>query len=133
MNAAAIADAAAQVERLAADLDVDVEWSDTASAVAWRRKRRIRCGPIRGQVSYLTALHELGHIAIRPEPPLRLSQEAAAWRWALAQSREDPTRATWRRILAYLDAYAARVERRPGMIRPPDFDAFHAEIARAAG
>jgi hypothetical protein len=100
---------------------------------AQRQKRYIKIPPIRGQVTYMLALHEIGHIAIRPEPPLRLAQEAAAWRWALANCLDDLTTATWRSILRCLDSYAARQSRWKGMKTSPEFDQLQAEVREAVG
>ena len=82
-----------------------------------RRRRRVKIPAIRGQVSYLVALHELGHIAVKPEPVLRLDQEVAAWEWALANTLDEPTLATWRSILRCLESYEERAERWSSMKR----------------
>lgn len=72
---------------------------------------------IRSLRSYLVALHEIGHV-IGPNPRLRLDQEVAAWDWALAHSRFEPTDACWRMIGRALGSYVARAVRRPGMRLP---------------
>jgi hypothetical protein len=100
--------------------------------IAYRRRREITIPPIKGQVTYLLALHELGHIAIRPEPPLRLAQEAAAWRWALANTIEEPTPATYRSILRCLHGYRQRQQRWASMKESPEVDALIAEIEPVA-
>ena len=93
------------------------------SGLAYRRKRRITIAPILGQVSYLIALHELGHV-LGPNPGLRLAQEAAAWKWALDHSIVEPTPASYRSIVRRLDSYGRRAERWANMKRPPEFDEF---------
>ena len=81
----------------------------------------------------MVALHEIGHIAVRPEPPLRLAQEAAAWRWALANCLDDLTTATWRSILRCLDSYEKRQARWASMKTSPEFDELQAEVRAVVG
>jgi len=99
--------------------------------IAYRRERKITIPEVRGQVSYLTALHELGHV-VGPRPKLRLSQEVAAWRWALDVALDEPTPAAWRSILRALESYARRSARWQSMQRPADFDAFLDYVRAAA-
>lgn len=96
--------------------------------IAYRKDRRVTIPEIRGQVSYLVALHEIGHIVIRPEPPLRLQQEAAAWRWALDNSIVEPTLATWRSIFRSLEGYRQRQMRWASIKTAPEFDLLHREV-----
>lgn len=86
-------------------------------AIRWRGGRReISIPPIRGQVSYFIALHEIGHLVGRGRSAPRLESEANAWLWALEQSRVEPTRATLRsisrRLRGYLEWARARQYRR---------------------
>ena len=48
-----------------------------------RRTTAIRIPPVRGQVTYFIALHEVGHLIGPGRSGTRLEKEAAAWRWAL--------------------------------------------------
>lgn len=102
---------------------VDVELADGRRAVAYRavpsrgRRARIRVPEIRGQVTYFTALHELGHLLSPGNRSLRqLEAEADAWRWALATALVRPTPATARRIRTKLLTYyrRARIRRAQG-------------------
>src|SRR5438034_9973385 len=62
------------------------------------RRQLIRTPAVRGQVSYFIALHEIGHLVGPGRSGTRLEKEAAAWRWALANSVVYPTETTRRRI-----------------------------------
>jgi hypothetical protein len=77
------------------------------------RRARVVVPPVRGQVSYLVALHELGHVLSRGNASLRqLEREADAWRFALRHSLVEPTAATARSLLRSLDSYLRRAEAR---------------------
>ena len=83
------------------------------------RQLEIRVPPVRGQVSYFVALHEIGHLVGPGRGGRRLESEAAAWRFALAVSLVEPTDATRRRIGARLRSYVAWAQRRSRRRRPP--------------
>jgi hypothetical protein len=83
------------------------------------RRRLIRIPEIRGQVSYFVALHEIGHHVGPGRSGTRLEKEAAAWRWALANSLVPPTEATRRRLGARLRSYVRWAESRRHRRRPP--------------
>lgn len=94
---------------------VEVEIADGRRAVAYRampsrgRRARIRVPGIRGQVTYFTALHELGHLLSPGNRSLRqLDAEADAWRFALSVALVAPSPATARRIRAKLLTYHHR-------------------------
>jgi hypothetical protein len=84
-----------------------------------RRTIAIRIPPVRGQVTYLVALHEIGHLVGPGRSGPRLEKEAAAWRWALAASLVEPTDACRRRIGRRLRSYVAWAELRQHRRRPP--------------
>jgi hypothetical protein len=91
------------------------------------RRRLIRTPAVRGQVSYFIALHEIGHLVGPGRSGTRLEKEAAAWRWALANSAVHPTETTRRRIGARLRSYVSWAElrqhrRRPPVLPPPASD-----------
>lgn len=80
---------------------------------------------IRGQVSYLVALHEIGHLIGPGRSAPRLESEANAWAWALDVSCVEPTAASLRSIGKRLDGYlrwaqARQHRQRPPRIPPPD-------------
>jgi len=92
------------------------------------RVRLIRVPPIRGQVSYFVALHEIGHLVGAGRSGRRLEKEAAAWTWALANSRVAPTDATRRRLGAKLRSYVTWAELRRHRKRPPVLPAAESEF-----
>lgn len=122
----------AHVRTLASRHDVEIVHRHGGRGIAYRRTRTITIPEIRGQVTYLIAMHEIGHIAVRPEPKLRLSQEVAAWQWALDNSAIEPTAATYRSIVRRLESYARRAAHWKSMQRPPEFDEFLDRMREAA-
>src|SRR5262249_11430093 len=95
-------------------------------AIRWRGGRlEIAIPPIRGQVSYFIALHEIGHLVGGGRSAPRLESEANAWLWALQNSAVEPTPATKRsisrRLRGYLEWARNRQHRRiPPRIPPRD-------------
>jgi hypothetical protein len=55
-------------------------------------------------LTYLVALHEIGHL--QQDCSEEQVDEAAAWRWAIEQSREPITADDWAEILWRLRTYA---------------------------
>jgi hypothetical protein len=84
-----------------------------------RRTIAIRIPPVRGQVTYFVALHEIGHLVGPGRSGTRLEKEAAAWRFALRQARVEPTDACRRRIGRRLRSYVTWAELRQHRRRPP--------------
>ena len=86
-----------------------------------RRERRleIRVPPVRGQVSYFVALHEIGHLVGAGRSGRRLEREEAAWRFAFAEALVHPTYVTRRRIGKRLRSYVTWAELRSNRRRPP--------------
>jgi hypothetical protein len=84
-----------------------------------RRTTAIRIPPVRGQVTYFVALHEIGHLIGPGRSGTRLEKEAAAWRWALAETLVEPTDACRRRIGTRLRSYVIWAEHRQHRRRPP--------------
>jgi hypothetical protein len=84
-----------------------------------RRTIAIRIPPVRGQVTYFVALHEIGHLVGRGRSGTRLEREAAAWRFALRESRVQPTDACRRRLGRRLRSYVTWAELRQHRRRPP--------------
>ena len=83
------------------------------------RRLEIRIPPVRGQVSYFIALHEIGHLVGHGRSGRRLESEAAAWRFALSTALVAPTDATRRRMGKRLRSYVIWAERRSGRRQPP--------------
>jgi hypothetical protein len=84
-----------------------------------RRTTAIRIPPVRGQVTYFVALHEIGHLIGPGRSGTRLEKEAAAWRWGLHESVVEPTDACRRRIGRRLRSYVTWAELRQYLRRPP--------------
>jgi hypothetical protein len=84
-----------------------------------RRTIAIRIPPVRGQVTYFVALHEIGHLVGPGRSGTRLEKEAAAWRFALRQARVEPSDACRRRIGRRLRSYVTWAELRQHRPRPP--------------
>ena len=95
-------------------------------AIRWRGGRReISIPPIRGQVSYFIALHEIGHLVGKGRSAPRLESEANAWLFALEHTVVEPTPATLRsiskRLRGYLEWARNRQHRRvPPRVPPRD-------------
>ena len=125
---------AARLEQHALALAAEhgVELVYRGRGLAYRRLRRVTVPPIRGRMSCLVALHELGHVA-GPNPRLRLEQEVAAWQWALAHTIVEPTQANYRSVARALDSYRLRAGRRRGMRTPPAFLAYLEHVRALAG
>jgi hypothetical protein len=83
------------------------------------RRLEIRVPPVRGQVSYFVALHEIGHLVGAGRGGRRLESEAAAWRFALHEALVAPTDATRRRIGRRLRSYVTWAQLRARRRRPP--------------
>ena len=83
------------------------------------RRLAIRVPPVRGQVTYFVALHEIGHLVGPGRSGTRLEKEAAAWRWALASGAVRPSDACRRRIGKRLRSYVTWAELRRHRARPP--------------
>ena len=83
------------------------------------RRLEIRVPPIRGQVSYFVALHEIGHLVGSGRSGRRLESEAAAWRFALSHALVAPTDSTRRRLGKRLRSYVTWAEQRARRRRPP--------------
>jgi hypothetical protein len=89
-------------------------------AIRWRGGRlEISIPPIRGQVSYFIALHEIGHLVGPGRSKPRLESEANAWLWALENSAVEPTQATLRSISRRLRGYLEWARNRQHRRVPP--------------
>jgi hypothetical protein len=86
---------------------------------AGRRRPGIRIPPIKSQVTYAVALHELGHLLGPGRSGTRLEKEAAAWRWALANSIVPLSDHARRSAGSRLRSYVTWAELRQHRMRPP--------------
>lgn len=111
----------AHVEELCAEHGIELVGSSARGRAIRRRGGRLEIAipPIRGQVSYFIALHEIGHLVGRGRSAPRLEAEANAWLWALEQTAVKPTEATLRSISKRLRGYLAWAENRQYRRVPP--------------
>lgn len=111
----------AHVERLCTEHGIELTGSSARGrAIRWRGGGlEISIPPIRGQVSYFVALHEIGHLIGPGRSAPRLEAEANAWVWALRNSAFEPTPATRRSIVKRLRGYLAWAENRQYRRVPP--------------
>ena len=111
----------AHVEELCAEHGIELTGSSARGrAIRWRGGRlEISIPPIRGQVSYFIALHEIGHLVGRGRSKPRLESEANAWVWALQNAAFEPTDATLRSISKRLNGYLAWAQNRQYRRVPP--------------
>lgn len=109
------------VEELCAEHGIELTGASARGrAIRWRGGRlEISIPPIRGQVSYFIALHEIGHLVGRGRSAPRLEAEANAWVWALDNAAFEPTDATLRSISKRLDGYLQWARNRQYRRVPP--------------
>ena len=86
---------------------------------AGRRQPGIRIPPVRSQITYAVALHEIGHLLGPGRSGTRLEKEAAAWRWALANSTVELSDHARRSAGRRLRSYVTWAEYRQHRMRPP--------------
>lgn len=110
----------AHITRICAENGIEISGNSRGKAIRWRGGRReISIPPVRGQVSYFVALHELGHLIGAGRSAPRLEAEANAWIWALEKTAFEPTGATLRAISKRLRGYLAWARNRQHRQRPP--------------
>lgn len=61
--------------------NITVEWKDNTAGRAWRKIKKVRLSPIKTDITYAIALHEIGHIAGK-QGKHRMDKEVNAWIWA---------------------------------------------------
>jgi hypothetical protein len=93
--------------------------SHSRGGSACRRARHVRFRPVRSEVTYAVALHEIGHVVGRGRSAPRLQAEAAAWVWALENALPDAVgerfRGQVRRSLGSYLRWALARGAKPGM------------------
>ena len=111
----------AHVEDLCRQYGIQLAGSSARGrAIRWRGgKLEISIPPIRGQVSYFIALHEIGHLVGKGRSAPRLESEANAWIFALENSVVEPTPATLRSISRRLHGYLEWARNRQYRRVPP--------------
>ena len=111
----------AHIEDLCREYGIELAGSSARGrAIRWRGGRlEISIPPIRGQVSYFIALHEIGHLVGKGRSAPRLEAEANAWLFALENCVVEPTGATKRSISRRLEGYLAWARNRQHRRVPP--------------
>ena len=118
----------AHVLAICLENEVDWEWRGRRGYAQYAHPRKgeaavVTLPPVKGQMTYFVALHELGHVLSPGNRYMRqLEREADAWRWAFANSEEEPTQATLRGVKRRLAGYLARAIRRGFYVPPQDSD-----------
>lgn len=101
---------AAHIAQLAKLHAIEIAPRASYGGRAFKRTRRVCLRPIRSQVTYAVALHEIGHVAGR-QPRTRLDREAAAWIWARSNAIFW-TDAMQAKMMDCLRSYARKAERK---------------------
>jgi hypothetical protein len=96
---------AEHIESLCQEHEITVE-SHSSGGRAWKKGRRIKIRPVKSDITYFVALHEIGHI-LHPDAGrgLRLHKEAHAWDWAIKNSIVPVSAAVSKMIFRSLDSY----------------------------
>lgn len=113
---------AEHIARLCTVYGIDMR-AHSSGGRACRRSRTIWIRPVRSDVTYIVALHELGHILAKQHHG-RVTDEAAAWQWAMDNAYGDVSDHAWRTAAKALRGYVrwaqvriARAERTRGHLR----------------
>lgn len=109
---------AAHVAAISERYAITVTHNTTGRGFAWKKLRKIRVPPVRSDVTYFIALHEIGHI-VAPGAGggrnIRLVEEALVWQWAMQNALAPPSVRVRRMIHRSLSSYMKRARRRRGM------------------
>ena len=73
---------AEHIARICKIEDINVERS-SRNGRAWRGMRAIEIPPVKSEITYALALHEIGHILNKRQSGTRLDKEVGAWEWAI--------------------------------------------------
>jgi hypothetical protein len=118
---------AEHIERICKIEDIEIA-SHSRGGRAYRRSRRIKIRPVKSEITYAIALHEIGHILGRRQSGTRLDQEVGAWEWAMEHAHRW-TLPMSRKMQECLRSYMAKVERSPHMRKPASDHPIHALIS----
>jgi hypothetical protein len=122
-------DIAKHIEELCAEHQIAILSRSSHGGRASKRDRTISIKPVKTQRTYITALHEIGHLIGRGRSGTRLQQEAAAWQYVLDTSIVALAPGSYRAILRFLTTYlkaSVRAARRKTgrYVLPKDDDRF---------
>jgi hypothetical protein len=109
------------IDELCFDYDIELVGSSRRGRAIRERggRKSISIPEVKGQVSYLIALHEVGHLVGPGRSAPRLEAEANAWLFALEHTIVEPTEATWRSIRNRLRGYLEWARNRQHRKYPP--------------
>jgi hypothetical protein len=105
------ADIAKHIEELCAKHQIAILNRSSHGGRASKSNRTISIKPVKTQRTYVTALHEIGHIVGRGRSGTRLQKEAAAWLYVLDTSVVALSPETYRAMLRFLSTYLKASER----------------------
>lgn len=114
---------AEHIERICKIEDIQIA-SHTHGGRAFRRNRLIKIRPVKSEITYAVAMHEIGHILGPRQSGTRIDKEVGAWEWAIKHAhRWTPPMS--RKMRSCLQSYLAKIERSPHMRKPsPDHPVF---------
>lgn len=117
-------DNAAHIARICKIEDITIE-SHSRGGRAYRRKRLIKIRPVKSDITYAVALHEIGHILGPRQSGTRLDKEVGAWEWAIEHANHWtlPMAGTMKRCL---QSYLTKAARSPRMRQPASDHPIHA-------
>ncbi len=95
---------------------------------AYRRKRLVKIRPVKSEITYAVALHEIGHILGKRQSGTRLDREVGAWEWAIEHAIRW-TLPMSRKMKGCLQSYMAKVARSPHMRKPEPNHPIHQFLA----
>jgi hypothetical protein len=104
-------DIARHIEELCEKHQITILNRSSHGGRASKRDRTISIKPVKTQRTYITALHEIGHIVGRGRSGTRLQKEAAAWQYVLDTSIDSLTPGTYGSMLRFLTTYLKASER----------------------
>lgn len=114
------------IDRICKIEDIQIE-SHSRGGRAYRRSRRIKIRPVKSEITYAIALHEIGHILGPRQSGTRLDKEVGAWEWAIEHAVHW-TLPMAQKMRACLESYMAKVERSPHMRKSSEDHPIHAML-----
>lgn len=111
-----ISQAAAHVARIADENGIEIS-GHSSGGRAYRKSRKIKIRPIKSEITYAIAMHELGHV-LGEQRGRRIDKEVQAWEWAEANALFWTTlmREKKRDCLQSYIAWAERKQERCGRV-----------------
>ncbi len=117
---------AAHIRKVCIVESIEVQ-SHSRGGRAYRRSRRIKIRPVKTDITYAIALHEIGHILGPCQSSTKLDREVGAWVWATANAIEWTDAMSAKRAKC-LQSYLAKAARTPRMKQPTADHPIHALV-----